>query len=106
MASRVKALANGAQIDFLFIDGDHSYEGATADYELFSPMVAADGLIGFHDIIPDYLERYGKRANADSGGVPTLWAEIKARHPNATTEFVCDYAQDGFGIGLLDRRLT
>lgn len=40
----------GGNIDFLFIDGDHSYEGVRADYELYSPLVRKGGLIAFHDI--------------------------------------------------------
>ncbi len=36
--------------DFLFIDGDHSYEGVKADYENYSPMVKPGGMVAFHDI--------------------------------------------------------
>ncbi len=43
------ALGN-RQIDFLFIDGDHSYEGVKKDYELYSPFVRKGGIIAFHDI--------------------------------------------------------
>lgn len=106
-AEKVKSLVGGAGIDFLFIDGDHEYDGVVADYELFSPLVKPDGLIGFHDIIPDFGQRFGTRRNADSGGVPRFWAELKARHGEATSEFVEHPEQDGFGIGVLDlRRLT
>ncbi|HZY81119.1 MAG TPA: class I SAM-dependent methyltransferase [Cyclobacteriaceae bacterium] len=37
------------KIDFLFIDGDHSIEGAKFDFESYSPMLAKGGLIAFHD---------------------------------------------------------
>jgi hypothetical protein len=40
----------GRPVDMLFIDGDHSYHGVKADYELYSPLVRPGGLIGFHDI--------------------------------------------------------
>lgn len=36
-------------IDILFIDGDHHYEAAVKDYELWSPMVRVGGYIAFHD---------------------------------------------------------
>ena len=36
-------------IDFLFIDGDHSYEGVKKDFEMYSPFVRKGGLIVFHD---------------------------------------------------------
>ena len=41
----------GSPIDMLFIDGDHTYEGVKADYELYSPLVRPGGIIGFHDIV-------------------------------------------------------
>jgi predicted O-methyltransferase YrrM len=39
-------------IDFLFIDGDHSYDGVKSDYEIYAPLVRAGGVVAFHDIIP------------------------------------------------------
>jgi cephalosporin hydroxylase len=104
MAARVKALSGQNPIDFLFIDGDHSYEGVAADYNQFLPLIADQGLIGFHDIIPDHGQRFGTRVNADSGGVPQFWAAIKTAYPQAVSEFVQDAEQDGFGIGVLDCR--
>ena len=41
---------NGQLIDFLFIDGDHTYEGVKQDYEMYSPLVRTSGYIAFHDI--------------------------------------------------------
>lgn len=38
------------QVDFLYIDGDHSYEGVKKDYEMYSPLVREGGLIALHDI--------------------------------------------------------
>jgi hypothetical protein len=37
------------KINFLFIDGDHSIEGASYDFENYSPKVVKGGLIAFHD---------------------------------------------------------
>jgi len=36
-------------IDFLFIDGDHNYEGVKKDWDLFSPLLKKGSLIAFHD---------------------------------------------------------
>lgn len=38
------------QLDFLFIDGDHSYKGVKADYEKYAPLVNPGGIIVIHDI--------------------------------------------------------
>lgn len=36
-------------IDFLFIDGDHNYEGVKADIAAWAGHVAPDGVVVFHD---------------------------------------------------------
>ncbi|MDI3545103.1 MAG: 1-O-methyltransferase [Rikenellaceae bacterium] len=38
------------EIDLLFIDGDHSYEGVRADVEAWLPKVKDGGIVVFHDI--------------------------------------------------------
>jgi cephalosporin hydroxylase len=43
-------ILNGEKLDFLFIDGDHSYEGVKQDFEMYSSFVKKGGYIGFHDI--------------------------------------------------------
>jgi cephalosporin hydroxylase len=37
-------------LDVLFIDGDHSYEGAKKDFEMYSPLVRTGGLVLMHDV--------------------------------------------------------
>lgn len=39
----------GGPVDFLFIDGDHTYEGVAGDFLLYSRLVRPGGMIGFHD---------------------------------------------------------
>lgn len=36
-------------VDFIFIDGDHSYEGLQADWTSWSPNVAPGGIVALHD---------------------------------------------------------
>ena len=36
-------------LEFIFIDGDHSYEAVKADFALVSPWLADGGLIALHD---------------------------------------------------------
>jgi cephalosporin hydroxylase len=52
---RVNEILQGRLIDFLFIDGDHSFQGVKNDFELYSPLVNTGGIIAFHDI-KDYPE--------------------------------------------------
>jgi predicted O-methyltransferase YrrM len=42
-------LQDGRTFDFVFIDGDHSYEGLQADWRGWSPLVTAGGVVALHD---------------------------------------------------------
>ncbi len=97
---QVRRLIKNRPIDFLFIDGDHSYDGVKKDYELFSPLVRSGGVIAFHDIVTDYFTRYQQNTGTYTGGVPKFWGELKQIHSN-TLEFIEDPEQDGYGIGLI-----
>lgn len=63
------------RVDLLFIDGDHSYEGARADYEDYKPFVKSGGWIVFHDIV--------------NQPVANLWQELKK--------------QDVFSLEIIDQ---
>ena len=83
----------------MFIDGDHSYGGVKKDFELYSPLVNKSGMIAFHDIIPDFQTRYGKRTGNYAGDVPIFWNEIKKFY--RYEEIFISPKQDGLGIGIL-----
>jgi len=51
LINRVNELLNGRKIDFLFIDGDHTYEGVKGDFEIYKQFLSDDAIVGFHDII-------------------------------------------------------
>ncbi|NBX76272.1 MAG: class I SAM-dependent methyltransferase [Proteobacteria bacterium] len=97
---KVKQWLRNDQIDVLFIDGDHSFNGVKADFENYSPFVRPGGLIIFHDIVEDYTTRFGKPTPSYTGGVPRFWNELKALG-FSTEEVIADPSQDGFGIGLM-----
>jgi len=83
---------NGDALDFLFIDGDHSYEGVKRDFEFYSPLVRPGGLIGFHDIV--------KREQQPDIEVHKFWNEIKGRFRHE--EFIEASAERRkIGIGVL-----
>lgn len=46
----VEDALNGEQLDFLFIDGDHTYDGVKQDYDVYRQFVRPGGWIAFHDI--------------------------------------------------------
>jgi cephalosporin hydroxylase len=96
---RVRRLLGKNKLDFLLIDGDHSYEGVSADFKNYAPLVRAGGLIAFHDVLPDYKTKLGLETGNWTGGVPEFWQEIKSTYRNE--ELLEDEDQDGYGIGLV-----
>ena len=94
---------NGDKLDFLFIDGDHSYEGSKADFLLYKNYVREGGLIAFHDIVPDITTQKGSPvmlSKSEAGEVYLLWKELKKQYKHH--EFVEDWKQDGLGIGVIE----
>jgi predicted O-methyltransferase YrrM len=75
---RLKSLLAGRPIDFLLIDGDHTYEGVKRDWEIYEPLVAPEGLIAFHDILEHPKQPLCK--------VDQLWNELAPGH--RTAEFI------------------
>jgi predicted O-methyltransferase YrrM len=74
--SSVEALSGVPKpIDFLFIDGDHSYEGVKSDWQLFTPHMTAFGVVVFHDTTWD-LRPESKWFRADMG-VPRFIDELR-----------------------------
>ncbi len=96
--ARIRALFPDG-VDFMFLDGDHSYEGIRKDFELYRELARPGGLIAFHDIVPDNHTRFGVRTGGFAGGVHQLWQELRDRYRHQ--EFVAHPEQDGRGIGVL-----
>jgi predicted O-methyltransferase YrrM len=48
-AGREHAASGRGPVDFLFLDGDHSYEGLRADWEAWGPLVGEGGVVCLHD---------------------------------------------------------
>jgi predicted O-methyltransferase YrrM len=96
-ASTVQAVQDrvGDRLDFLFIDGDHSYDGVRRDFELYSPFVREGGLVAFHDIVPGGPGRQG-----DPGDVPAFWREVRQHH-RVEAEYVEDWDWGSCGIGVV-----
>lgn len=86
----------GRPVDFLFIDGDHTYEGVEADFAQYAPLVRPGGLVAFHDINPPYPDSW---AVDDPGDVPRFWADLKVRRPGR--EFIDPQSDGCYGIGVV-----
>ena len=87
---KVRMILDSKKVDFLFIDGDHTYDGVKRDFELYSPLVG-EGIIAFHDIAIHPPETGCE--------VSKFWDEIKKKHEYI--EIIENRDQGWGGIGLL-----
>lgn len=88
MLEQVKNCYPNEQYDFLFIDGDHSYEGVKKDFEMYAPLVRKGGIIIFHDAIyhADETEE-----------VDIFWHEIKNQYSYVEIKV----GKNSTGIGVI-----
>lgn len=89
----LKKVLQGKSIDLILIDGDHSYEGVSRDFE--TALTLKPKLIVFHDTVSDACP-----------GVVQFWQEIKKQYSRThkCVEFTDQYdsVQGTFlGIGVL-----
>lgn len=92
--AKVKELLKGEMLDFLFIDGDHSYAGVKTDFLIYSPLVRKGGLIAFHDVC----------VHAPETGceVHKFWQELKGTIPvEKIHEFTTEPTNWG-GLGIIE----
>lgn len=101
--TEIRKFLNEEQVDLLFLDGDHSYDGIKKDFEMYADLVKPDGIIAIHDIYPDNFIRTGTKTASYVGGVPIYWKEIKNQFATVI-EVIEEDGQDGFGLGILSQR--
>jgi cephalosporin hydroxylase len=91
---RVRELVRPGSVDLLFVDGDHTYEGVRADFELYGPLVRPGGLIAFHDVLPH------SQAGSE---VDRFWREIRSGCEHWESSDAGDVGFRGVwgGIGVL-----
>lgn len=87
----VKNILGQTKIDFLFIDGDHTYNGVKLDFEMYRPLMNNNSIIAFHDIVT--------HSNYQSCEVDKLWNEVKGKYNYK--EFIENPNQTSMGIGIL-----
>jgi len=88
---KVKNILGNKKLDFLFIDGDHSYEGVKKDFEMYSKLVKRKRVIALHDIVHHPF--------VPECQVDKFWKEIKKIY--RTREIILSSNQTWAGIGLI-----
>jgi predicted O-methyltransferase YrrM len=75
-AEAARSLARAKGFDFVFIDGDHSYKGLKEDWDGWSHLVGARGVMALHDSCstPD--------RPIDGAGSVQFAREVILRHPS------------------------
>ena len=93
--NKVKNILESDNIDFLFIDGDHSYEGVKKVLEQYKTLVGDGGIIAFHDIVANTTY------HPDTKYIVVLrfWNEIKTKYKYK--EIIENVNQVSMGIGIL-----
>lgn len=87
----VRSKLAGEPIDLLFIDGDHSYDGALSDFSRYSQLVRPGGLICMHDVVPN--------PSTEAIEVDRVWEHVSS---GGQAEVIRDPANlQKFGIGVL-----
>ena len=87
----VNYVLKGELLDFLFIDGDHTFYGVKTDYEMYSPFVKPGGIIAFHDIKDSQFHRHRGCMVAD------FWKTLKGKFKAE----IRTGQQDWGGIGVV-----
>ena len=87
----VQRILNDEPLDYLFLDGDHTYEGVKRDFQMYAPLVRSGGMIAFHDIVPHKTQRDCQ--------VDRFWKEISGQYESR--EIIEDREQGWAGLGVL-----
>jgi cephalosporin hydroxylase len=98
----LKKVANelgGKPVDFLFIDGDHSYAGVKADFEMYSTLVRPGGLIGFHDVSPPHPRQPREMVHE----VWKFWREIEPKYKHWKFIDVDKRSDVNMGVGVIEK---
>jgi predicted O-methyltransferase YrrM len=77
-AARMLGTAAHGRLEFVFLDGDHSYDGLKADWEGWSPLLAPGGIAALHD------SRSGPRRPIDSAGSLRYTSDVIRHDPRFT----------------------
>lgn len=87
----IRQAAELGNYDVILIDGDHSFEGVSHDWQRYNYL--ANKMVAFHDIIARKL------------GVMPFWEALRLQNPEATFEEFTDSrgSSNEMGIGVIYR---
>jgi len=88
--NQISSILGEQKLDFLFIDGDHTYEGVKQDFEMYSSFVKKGGYITFHYINDT---EYHRNPNCH---VAKFWNEL-----NYKNKFEFNSKSFYMGIGVI-----
>ena len=77
--------------DYIYLDGDHSFEGVSLDFELFFPMLAQEGYMVFHDVCVKEEKPEGVY------GVWQLWKKLENKFGGIKINHL------GSGLGIIQK---
>jgi len=61
MTTEQFVVTDPGRYQYIYVDGDHSLEGVSADFGALNPLLDPGGFMVFHDVFEDKLtERYGR----------------------------------------------
>lgn len=88
---RVLRILQGDLLDYLFLDGDHTYQGVRRDFAMYAPLVRSGGIIALHDIA---VHNHDTDCQVDK-----FWSDLKNQYRHQ--EIVEDPKQGWAGIGIV-----
>jgi cephalosporin hydroxylase len=90
--NQLLSILNGRKIDYLFIDGDHTFEGVKKDFDTYTQLLNDKAVVAFHDIGKDLSE-------VPNHFVHEYWESIKNKYNYR--EVIKDPKQSKLGIGII-----
>lgn len=93
IVTQLKSVLKDKKIDYLFIDGDHTYDGVKQDFETYTQLLNKNAIVAFHDIVSD-------KSEVPNHFVSEYWNDIKNKY--TFKEFIKDRKQSKLGIGVIE----
>ena len=87
------AKKNKEKYDFIYLDGDHTYEGGKLDLKLFWPRLKTDGFLCYHDI------HFKKILAGITFGYWKVWEEL-----SISKRFKIEVSNNYSGLGFVQKK--